>query len=91
MIKTTDMYLAGALLAYGGAYRGVDKSDVKRQRFIFDDELDIATIYISNGTEIQNVSYPTYDEFCNYADSFKLLYPPNYPQALKKMKTIIHK
>jgi len=93
MIETSDMYLGAALLAYGADYKGVDKSNKSRQKFLFNDDLKISSIFIYNASSDRAESYsdPTFEEVCNFFDSFRLLYPSNYPQALKKLKTIIHK
>jgi hypothetical protein len=93
MIETSDMYLGAALLAYGADYRGVDKKDKQRQKFLFSNDLKISFIYVYNATEneVELHAEPKFSDVCNFFDSFRLLYPPNYPQALKKLKTIIHK
>ena len=91
MIETTDMYLAAVLLAYGGNYQGTDKTDVKRQQFLFGNDIGIEKIYILHEGQVTTQYNPTFEEIENLSDSFKLVYPPNYPQALKRIKTIIHK
>jgi len=91
MIETTDMYLAAALLAYGGNYQGTDKSDIKRQKFLFDDDIGVEKVFIMLDNQVAAQYDPTFEEIENLSDSFKLVYPPNYPQALKRIKTIIHK
>jgi len=93
MIKISDMYLAAALLAYGADYKGVDKTNRLRQKFLFDDDLKLSSVFVYEPSAhiTTTVCDPSYDEICNLFDSFRLLYPPNYPQVLRKMKTILYK
>lgn len=91
MIETTDMYLAAALLSYDANYLGTNKEDMNRQKFQFGDDIEVPKIFIVRNGVPETIADPTFEEFRNYFDSFKLLYLPDYPQSLKKLKTIIHR
>lgn len=84
-----DMYLAAAVLAYGAELDGIDRSDLKRQKFTFINT--IPKIYISRGEQSPEViSRPTFPIIENYFIGRNLLYPPNYVDALRRVKSALH-
>lgn len=84
-----DMYLAAALLAFGGSLIKIDRDDPKRQKFYFDSD-GITTIFVVSGNAVLRVVSPTIEDIENYFISQKLIYPPNYPDALRRIKAAIH-
>jgi hypothetical protein len=88
MVEIQDMYLAALLLSYNFEYDGVDKSDPKRQKFLFSDgtkpvweqetSQDVGLVMMSVA-DVENA----------YIDQ-RILFPPNFPDALKRIKYVIH-
>ena len=90
MNNVTDMYFVAALIAYGADYAGVDRADKRNQIFAFKEPTRIPQIYIKDQEEVITISEPSFDEVKHAFDTLKLLYPPNYVEALRKVKGIIH-
>ena len=84
-----DMYLAAAFLAYNIPLTSVDRSIPRKQKFIFtkDCPLIIYTLHSNQILTIQNATL--YDLETNYV-SEKLVFPPSYPNAIRRIKSAIH-
>ena len=89
MIEIQDMYLAALLLAYGFDYRGVDKSDQKRQRFLFNDGRKFVWTIYGDDLDPKTESYNIDNVIAGYIAQ-EVLFPANYPEALKRIKYVIH-
>lgn len=85
----SDMYLAAAFLAYGAELDHVDKSDKKRQNFIFVGKIDKILVYTDNGFYLI-MNEPKFEEVKAKYDSNRLFFPPSYPDAVRKIKSAIH-
>lgn len=83
-----DMYLAAALLAYESELKAIDKSNKKRQMFGFNDS--IPYVYILEAGIPLRVSQPTIDDVETYFIAKKLMFPPSYPDAIRRIKSSIH-
>lgn len=88
-IEVSDMYLAAALLSYGAELEKVDKSDKRRQKFIFIGKVDKVLIYTDNGFYLI-IEEPSFAEIKSKYDSNRLFFPPAYPDAVRKIKSAIH-
>ena len=87
--KVSDMYLAAALLSYGAELRQIDKSNVKRQKFVFTGVIDKILVYADNGFYLI-MNEPKFEEVKSKYDSNRLFFPPSYPDAVRKIKSAIH-
>lgn len=90
MHEVTDMYFVATLIAYGADYLGVDRADKRNQRFTFGDPLGVEKIFVRKKDDVSVVSQPSFDDIKNAFDTVSLLYPPNYVEALRRVKGIIH-
>jgi len=92
---TGDMYLAATLLAYGAEIRRVDQSDRFRQKFYFtginhSGKNLIQEVYKLDGITVLRIESPDFDTIENLFTCGKLMFPPNYPESLRRIKTRIH-
>ena len=90
MYQATDLYFVAALIAYGANYHGVDRSNKRNQLFIFDDPFDVKEIFIKKDNEVDRLSDPTFDEIKHAFDTVILMFPPNYTEAVRRIKGIIN-
>lgn len=85
----SDIYLAAALMAYGVNYSAIDRSDQRRQKFIF--EVSPQSVVVSEDDIIvKTVMRPTLEEFERMFITGVLYFPPGYPECLKRIKTVVH-
>ena len=89
-VEVTDMYLCASLFAYGAEYQGVDREDKRNQKFLFAEPLGIDKIYTLRHDFVMTVENPSFDDFKRAFDTSILLYPPQYVEALRRVKGIIH-
>lgn len=87
--ETPDMYFAAALMAYGAELKSVDKSDKRRQKFIFVGKITKILVYIDNGFYLL-VETPSFVDIKSKYDSKRLFLPPSYPDAVRSIKSAIH-
>lgn len=84
-----DMYLAAALLAYGLKLTNVDKADAHHQRFSLSGVVD--RIFVINDDDLcEVISNPKLMDIELHYTSKTLLYPPEYPESIRRIKTLIH-
>lgn len=86
--EISDMYLAAAFLAYDVELLSIDRSDTHRQRFCFTDKID--HIWIKSGELVIKVNEPTIDDVKTKFTAKLLLFPPSYPDAIRRIKSAIH-
>ena len=87
--QITDMYLAAALVSYGANLLRIDKSDRKHQRFIFENST-IGSIWIDETSLHVRVVNSTLQGVETYFIAKKLVFPPNYPDTIRSIKSAIH-
>lgn len=83
-----DMYLAAALIAYGSDFDEIDRTDKNRYKFIFSKEVDY--IWVLDQNNVIKMVNPTLDEVEAKFYSAHLIFPTNYPDALRRIKSAIH-
>lgn len=83
-----DMYLAAALLAYDAEMDHIDRSDGKRQKFVFIGE--VKEIWVMEGNFPVRKVKPTFDDVEKAFIAHKLMFTPNYTDALRRIKSAIH-
>lgn len=87
--EVTDMYLAAALMAYGAELDRVDKSDKRRQRFVFIGEIGKILVYADNGFYLI-MEKPVFADVKSKYEAKRLFFPPSYPDAVRSIKSAIH-
>ena len=85
-----DMYLASALFAYGARLLKVDRDDRRRQKFCFDVTTVEHIFTIQSGNTVRLVPKPSIEVIENEFIAKTLLFPPNYPDAIRSIKSAIH-
>lgn len=89
-IIVTDIYLVAALFAYGADYVGVDREDKRNQKFMFKTQLGIPKIHITKHGVLSSIEMPDYSAVRLAYDAQQLMYPPNFPESIRRAKGIIH-
>jgi hypothetical protein len=85
----SDMYFVAALLSYSPhSFCRVDKTDRKRQQFHFNDTVLEVFIMAPDGPKA--MKEPTLDELQNWYTAGILMFKPNYPECIKKIKSEVH-
>lgn len=84
-----DMYLAAAFLSYGIQLDSIDRTIPRRQKFIFAKDCPL-TIYTVHSGVVLAVHNATLNDLETNFASETLLFPPNYPDAIKRIKATIH-
>lgn len=84
----SDMYLAAAVLAYGGKLERVDRTNPSRQQFVFSGDIEL--IYIEDQNNIAKLLNPSIEDIETKFISQSLVFPPNYPDMLRRIKSAIH-
>jgi hypothetical protein len=90
-----NIYLSAALLAYKYHYLGVNRTNESHQKFRFTETLT-ATIYILNpnatadATKVVAIPEASIQDVEQFFLSESLLYPPSYPESLRRVKYILH-
>jgi hypothetical protein len=86
--EISDMYLAAAFLSYDVELISIDRSNKRRQRFCFGQDID--HIWIMDGGMAVKVNSPSVDDVKTKFTANTLLYPPSYPAAIRRIKSAIH-
>lgn len=84
-----DMYLAAAFLSYKIPLTSVDRSVPRRQKFIFTKDFSL-TIYTLHSGVVLAIQDATLDDIETNFASDTLMFPPSYPDAVRKIKSAIH-
>ena len=87
-MQISDMYLVAALVSYGAEYVEVDRSNPRRQKFIFAEAPH--EIYVQDGNHQVRIEKPTLDDVKIKFDNRMLWYPTSYPDVLRSIKSNIH-
>lgn len=90
LAKISDMYLASALLAYGATLAEIDRTDEKRQRFCFRDNVKSVYVIEPDGMNVSSMLNPNISDIETLFISKTLLFPPNYPDAIRSIKSAIY-
>ena len=84
-----DMYMAAAFLAYNIPLKSVDRSIQRKQKFIFAKDCPL-TIYTLHSGVVLTEHNASLDDLENSFVSDKLMLPPSYVNAVRKIKSAIH-
>ena len=87
LIRVKDLYLAAALLSYGLEMSDIDRTDRRKQFFMF---RDCKIPVFRNKAGIVGTEEANIDEITILFLSKSLYLPPTYPEAVKNIKAIIH-
>ena len=82
------MYLAAALLSYGAELVEIDREDVRRQKFCFEDNAEY--MWVLDGPIVVRVESPSIDEIQIKFTAERLVFPPSYPASIRKIKSAIY-
>jgi len=86
--QTSDMYLAATLVAYGAEIDTVNRDDIKRQMFLFKTLPVVVWVFLDDKVISQKVS--AIPEIKALMVSERLLYPPNFVNAIKSVKSYLY-
>jgi len=89
MITVNELYLAATFLSYGAKLEEVDHADPRRKRFTFS-EGDIKEIWVLSGNSILRIEKPDFETIHLKFTAGTLVFPPNYVDSLRKIKSIIY-
>jgi len=85
----SDIYLAAALMSYGVMYSDIDRTDPRRQKFIFEAS-PLSIVVSEDDIRVTTIRNPSLEEFEKRFVMGTLYFPPGYPESLKKIKTMVH-
>lgn len=85
--KVNDMYLAAAILSYGGSLGMIDRTDLKRQRFVFN--ANRFDVWYLEGSELKKANVDL-DQLTTLYLSRQLMLPGTYIESLRNIKSAIH-
>jgi len=89
MRPISDMYLAAALLAYDVHLHSINQENPLRNEFNFEEKVKRVFV-LENGGDIMVVENPSFNEVETFFIRRVLLFPPSYPDAIKRIKSAIH-
>lgn len=84
----SDMYLVSALVAYGIRPVRIDRSNPRRQKFIFNLDVDVP-VFVGNSDRCE-LSTLNVDEIETHYMVRSLFLPPNYVDALREIRATVH-
>jgi hypothetical protein len=84
-----DMYLAAAFLAYDIPLTSVDRTLPRRQKFVFTRDCPLV-IYTIHSGQVLTIPDATLDDLETNYVSETLMFPPSYPNAVRRIKSAIH-
>ena len=87
LVPISDMYLAAALISYGHCYETIDRTE-KRLKFMFPDKQ--SKVYLLREGTIAVLEYLYLDQVQAAYTSGQLMFLPDYPDKVKRIKSAIH-
>lgn len=84
----SDLYLISALVSYGLKPLRIDRTNPKRQKFIFDAETLVGVV-VWNGEESECKALKL-DDIETYFLSKQLYFPGSYPETIREIRATIH-
>lgn len=85
-----DMYLAAAFLAYKVPLTSVDRSIPRKQKFVFSKNCPLLIITLHSNNVPLVVRDASLDDLETNFASDTLMLPPTYPDAVRKIKSLLH-
>lgn len=88
--QTSNMYLAAALVAYGGEILAVDHSNINRQIFKFKSLPDKVWVISGNPPTIVQQNVQSVNDVKVLMTNEKLMFPPNFVNAVIAVKSHLY-
>lgn len=88
MNSVNNMYLAAAIISYGGKLEKIDRTDKSRQKFVFSSETVTIRCVGKDNEIIQKTA--CLEEVLTMYSSKQLWFPPTYPDCIRDIKSAIH-
>ena len=88
-MNISDMYMAAAFLSYGAELVHIDKTNPSRQVFEFTGEVEQIFVF-AGGNQILRIETPTFEEIKTKFIGRKLVYPPEFVDSIRRIKSAIH-
>ena len=85
----SDMYFAAALLSLGAKLEKVDRTERKRQRFVFGDTIQYMIISEDDIT-LTRINTPSLEDVEQAYITSRLWFPPSFIDAIRQIKASIH-
>jgi hypothetical protein len=83
-----DMYLAAAFLSYDIPLLRIERDQPRRQKFIFAGVPP--RVFVQEEGVVMMVEHPTLEEIETKFIAKTLMFPPSYPDAIRRIKSSIH-
>lgn len=83
-----DMYLAAAFLSYDIPLLRIERDQPRRQKFIFCGVP--RRVFIEEEGVVMMLENPTLEEIETKFIAKTLMFPPSYPDAIRRIKSSIH-
>ena len=84
------MYIAAAIMSYGGVNIKVDASNPNQQRFMFRDNNLLRIVVSDSDIILKTLDNVPIEDAVMYFTSARLWFPPSYAQCLRNIKSAIH-
>ena len=88
MEEISELYLAATLLAYGATLEDIDRTNLRRQKFIFSG--GIKEIWVLAGHSILRIENPDFETIKTRFAGGTLVFPPMFIDCVRKLKSVIH-
>jgi hypothetical protein len=83
-----DMYLAAAFLSYDIPLIRIERKDARRQKFIFCGTP--RRVFTEESGVVMMLENPTLEEIETRFIAKTLMFPPSYPDSIRRIKASIH-
>ena len=88
MKRIGDMYIAATYMAYGAELFEIDRTNPRKQIFCFCGKIE--EIYIMLSKTPVRIVEPTFDDVETKYIAQTIMYPPEFPNAIRRIKTAIY-
>jgi hypothetical protein len=88
-MKTSEMYLAAALLSYGAELEDIDKTDINHKKFCFGGNIKQIFVLDSDHVVLRIVD-PSFEDIKTKFVGQTLLFPPSYVDSVRRIKAAIY-
>ena len=88
LVAISDMYFVAALISYQISYKRINRDNPRRLEFMFEDKP--SKVYLLHEGTIAVLEFLHLDQIQAAYTSNTLMFPPSYPDAIRRVKSAIH-